>query len=585
MPELNTCIRVNEMIKLLKYIKKYRKQAIIGPCFVVLSSLLELLQPILMSKIVDEGVVSGDLALITGLGCLMVLLAAAAMFAGYMNIKNSSTAGQGFGAELRMALFQKVQSFSFANIDEFSTASLVTRLTNDVNTVQMTLQMMLRILFRAPSMFIISGILAVSINKELAAVILVALPVLFIAAGAIMKRGTPLFMKMQKKLDSLNSAIQENLIGIRVVKSFVREDHERKKFMKSNEEMMQTALSAMYVMMLIMPAMMLIMNLSTLSVLWFGGRQVAAGAMGTGELMSFITYIMHILLSVVFMSVALVMLSRARASSARIAEVLETETDIESPKQPRAFKVERGGVELKNVSFKYKAGSGGYVLKDINLSIRPGERIAIMGVTGSSKTTLVQLIPRLYDATEGSVLVDGVDVKDYELDALRDGVGMVLQKNTLFSGTIRENIKWGDESASDERIKEAAKAAQAHDFIESFASGYDTVLGQSGVNLSGGQKQRLCIARALLKNPKILILDDSTSAVDTATEALLNESLSRSGMTQIIIAQRISSVKEADRIVLLDDGRIAGEGTHETLLKTSEIYRDIVWSQESEVSA
>jgi ATP-binding cassette subfamily B protein len=450
----------------------------------------------------------------------------------------------------------------------------------------MTLQMMLRLLFRAPAMFIISGLFAVSINKELAVIILVALPVLFLAAGLIMKKGTPLFLKMQQKLDAVNASIQENLISIRVVKSFVREDHEREKFKKSNEDMMNTALRAMYVMMLIMPAMMLIMNFTTLSVLWFGGKMVAAGSMGTGELISFITYITHILISIVFLSMGLVMLSRARASSARITEVLSTEVDIRDPETPRGQKVEKGSVEFRRVSFKYKADSDEYVLRDIDLFIRPGEKIAIMGSTGSSKSTLVQLIPRLYEATEGEVLVDGYNVKEYGLRELRDGVSMVLQKNTLFSGTISENLKWGNENATDEEVREAAKAAQAHDFVERFPNGYDTVLGQSGVNLSGGQKQRLCIARALLKKPKILILDDSTSAVDTATEAKLRESLAKIGMTRIIIAQRIDSVKDADRIVILEDGKIAGAGTHKELLETNEIYRDIVRSQEqAEVSA
>jgi ATP-binding cassette subfamily B protein len=574
------------LIKLLKYLKKYRKQAIIGPSFVVLGSFLELLQPRLMSRIVDEGVSAGNTLLIAELGGLMVLLSVCALFAGYMNIKNSSVAAQGFGAELRAELFSKVQSYSFANIDKFSTASLVTRLTNDVNSVQMTLQMMMRLLFRAPAMFIISGLFAFSINKELAVIILVALPILFAAAGLIMKKGTPLFLKMQQKLDAVNASIQENLIAIRVVKSFVREDHERSKFKKSNEEMMETALRAMYVMMLIMPLMMLIMNLTTLSVLWFGGKMVAAGTMGTGELMSFITYITHILISIVFLSMGLVMLSRARASSARILEVLGTEPDIRDPETPSGFKVEKGSVEFRNVCFKYKAESDEYVLRDINLFIRPGEKIAIMGSTGSSKSTLVQLIPRLYEATEGEILVDGRNVKEYGLKELRDGVSMVLQKNTLFSGTIKENLRWGDENAADEEVLEAAKAAQAHDFVERFPNGYDTVLEQSGVNLSGGQKQRLCIARALLKKPRILILDDSTSAVDTATEAKLRESLAAIGMTRIIIAQRIDSVKDADRIVILEDGRVAGVGTHKELLETSEIYRDIVRSQEhAEVSA
>lgn len=570
------------MKALSRYLKNYWKPAVLGPVFVLFSVLAETLQPRVMSRIIDVGVASGNVSYIAVQGVIMVGLALLALAAGYGNMRCSSKAAVGFGTELRYALFEKVQGFSFANIDKFSTASIITRLTSDVTSIQQTLMMMLRLCVRAPAMLVIAGVFALSINAKLASVLLVSLPVLIIASALIIRAATPLFMKLQKRIDNMNQTLQENFIGIRVVKSFVREDHEREKFKAVNEGRMKTALQAFNIVIIIMPGMMLIMNLTVLAVIWLGGQQVAEGLMGTGDLISFITYVTQILISLVMFSMALMMLSRARASVSRVLELLDTVPSIRDGEGQLLSEVTSGDIAFSHVDFKYKADGNEYVLSDIDFSVPTGSKLAIMGATGTGKTTLVQLMPRLYEATQGSVMIAGHDVRAYTMEALRDAVAMVLQKNVLFSGTIRENLRWGNQNATDEELEAACRAAQAHTFISEFPEGYDTVLEQGGVNLSGGQKQRLCIARALLKKPKILILDDSTSAVDTATEARIRQALETDfpGMTQVIIAQRVSSVKHADLILIMDDGKIVSSGTHEQLLQSCEIYRDICNSQE-----
>jgi len=544
--------------------------------------LSELAIPLLMSRIVDKGIPEGDFGYIAANGGLMILLAVAAIFLGAANARFSSIVSQGFAANLRKATFDHTQTFSFSNIDKFSSASLVTRMTNDVTHIQISLMMSLRILTRAPIMLFSALFIAIGINARLSMVIVAAIFLLGISVTLLARTAGKLFAVTQQKLDSLNAAVQENIMAIRVVKAFVREEYEKKKFKKANDGLMEAAMNAGNLMAFVMPIMMLIMSATSLSVYWFGGRFVGEGIMTTGQLMSFISYIMQILMSVMMFAMILIMLTRARASATRILEVLETEADIRDMNVDQPLGVKNGRVEFKSVSFRYTGDSQEKnVLNDINLTIEPGEFIGVVGGTGSGKTSLVSLIPRFYDATEGQILVDGVNVKDYSQHDLRQGIGMVMQKNNLFSGTIKGNILWGNKNASMEEVISAAKDAQAHNFIESFPKGYDAELGQGGVNVSGGQKQRLCIARAMLKKPPILILDDSTSAVDTATEAMIRKSFydNFKDSTVIMVAQRINSVQNADRIVVLDDGRISGVGSHEELINTNEIYREIYSSQ------
>lgn len=486
-------------------------------------------------------------------------------------------------------MFDQVQKFSFANLDQFSTGSLVTRLTNDITQVQNMINMILRGMLRAPGMLIGALFMAFMMNYQLALVVLVVIPVLVLLIVIVIKTAFPRFEIMQKKLDALNSNIQEVLTNVRVIKSFVREEHEKERFATSNEELKQSSLNAFKVVILNMPIMMFMMNATTLGVVWFGGKQILAGTMPVGDLTAFTTYIVQILMSLMILAMILLQSSRALASLRRITEVLDAEINLtdENCSLPEK-KVESGRVEFKDVSFRYYKDNQEAVLSHITFRVESGQVLGIIGSTGCGKTTLVQMIPRLYDVDEGQVLVDGVDVKDYSLKNLRDGVGMVLQKNVLFSGSIAENLMWGNADATKEEILQAAGAAQADAFISSFTEGYRTELGQGGVNVSGGQKQRLCIARALLKKPKILILDDSTSAVDTATEAKIRESFGSTlkDTTKIIIAQRISSVMEADRILVLDEGKIVGNGSHEQLLSECEQYQEIYYSQmDREVSA
>lgn len=570
------------MKKLLPYLKEFIPSIVLCVIMVMLDTFAETYQPTLMSNIIDNGVARGDMGEILKIGGIMVGMALLAILAGSGSVIFSTKAGIGFGAKLREKMFSKVSDYSFKNIDTFSTSSLVTRLTNDVNAVQMTAMMALRMMTRAPFMLLFSIIMAMRINVRLGLIVVVAIPILVLVLVLILKKGFPLFTKMQEAIDKVNATVQEGLTNIRVIKSFVRTDFEKKKFKDVNNNLMDKAIKANSVVVLTMPVLMLVMNLATLAVWWFGGNIYLAGGIKIGELNAFVNYITQILFSLMMLSMTIMQFSRAKASANRINEVLDAEIDIKNPSNSEKSTITKGLVEFKNVSFKYDTGEGEPVLKNITFTANPGETVAIIGATGSAKSTLVQLIPRLYDVTEGEILIDGKNVKDYNLDDLRGGIGMVLQKNVLFSGTIRENILWGKPGATQEEIETACKNAQAHDFILSFPDGYDTRLEQGGVNVSGGQKQRLCIARAMIKQPPILIMDDSTSAVDTATEQKIRQSFQNdlSHTTKFIIAQRVSSVSYADKILVLDDGELVGIGTHEELLANNGVYQEIVSSQQ-----
>ena len=573
------------------YIKPYLSAFLLAPLLMLTEVFGEILLPKFMSMIINNGVADRDTGYIIRMGIIMVLTAIVMAAGGIGGAYFSAKASICFTSDLRDALFAKVQNFSFKNIDQYSTGSLVTRLTNDVQQVQNVTMMGLRLLFRAPGMLIGALIMAFLMNAKLALVILIVIPFLSVAIVTIMVKAFPRFTLMQKKIDKLNSGIQEALTNVRVIKSFVREDYEEEKFQTMNQDLKDSSLNAMKIVIATMPIMMFAMNVTTLAVVWYGGNIIIAGNMQVGDLTAFTTYIVQILMSLMMLSMVLLQSSRAIASVKRISEVLDTEIDLTDENASRKdLKVTEGKVEFKDVAFSYSNEGGEKILEHINFTAEPGKVLGIIGTTGSGKTSLVQLIPRLYDVTEGQVLVDGVDVREYSLKNLRDGVGMVLQKNVLFSGTIDENLRWGNEEASEEEVRSAAGAAQADGFVTSFTKGYDSDLGQGGSNVSGGQKQRLCIARALLKKPKILILDDSTSAVDTATEAKIRESFSTTlkDTTKIIIAQRIGSVESADKIIVLDDGKIIGMGTHEELMKNCEAYQEIYYSQrdrEKEVSA
>ncbi|WP_195277112.1 ABC transporter ATP-binding protein [Anaerotruncus rubiinfantis] len=570
------------MRKILSYFSPYKKPIVIAVAFMLLDVVCEVIQPTLMSNIVGKGIQSGNIPYILGTGAIMILTALIAIVAGFGNARNSAIAGVGFAANLRRGLFEKVQQFSFKNIDDFSTASLATRLTNDVTLMQNSAIMGLRLMIRAPLMFIFAMIMAVRMNAELAVILCIIIPAVVLSLAFIIRKAMPLFDKMQGRVDALNGSVQENLTNVRVVKSFVRQDYEKEKFETANNRLMEASLRAMNVVIFNMPVLMFIMNMSAVSVIWFGGGQVIEGSLNVAEMTAFINYIFQILMSLMMLSMMFILFSRASASFKRAREVLETEIDLtDSENAERAPKI-RGDVEFDHVSFKYAAEHEEYILKDISFTAKAGEVIAIIGGTGAGKSSLVQLIPRLYDATEGAVRIDGKDVRCYTVESLRSQIGVVLQKNTLFSGTIAQNLRWGNPHATDEEIVEAAKAAQAHDFIESFPNGYDTWIEQGGVNVSGGQKQRLCIARAMLKKPPILILDDSTSAVDTATEQRIRQAFDTTlkDTTTFIIAQRISSVKDADKIIILSDGKVSAIGTHDELLKNNEEYQEIYYSQQ-----
>ena len=563
------------------YILPYKSAFILGPLMMVTEVLGEILLPKFMSMIINHGVAQKDGGYILKMGLVMAITSFLMAAGGILGAYFAAKASISFTSDLRRDLFARVQQFSFKNIDTFSTGSLVTRLTNDIQQVQNLIMMGLRMMLRAPGMFLGALVMAFWMNAELAAVILVVIPLLTAAIVWILRTAYPRFTAMQKALDTLNSGIQEVLTNVRVVKSFVREDYEEKRFADTNRELKEAGLRALKIVIATMPVMMFAMNVTTLAVVWFGGNLIIGGRMAVGDLTAFTTYIVQILMSLMMLSMVFLQSSRAMASIRRIDEVLDEPIDLSDENaSQKDRKVEKGRVEFKDVSFSYREG-GEPVLSHISLTAEPGETIGILGATGSGKTSLVQLIPRLYDVTEGSVRVDGIDVREYSLKNLRDGVGMVLQKNVLFSGTIEENLRWGDETATEEEVRRAAVYAQADSFVNSFAEGYKTEMGQGGVNVSGGQKQRLCIARALLKKPKILILDDSTSAVDTATEAAIRTAFREDlkGTTKFIIAQRLSSLEYADRILVLEDGRIIGEGTQEKLLASCEAYREIYETQ------
>ncbi len=572
-----------------KYARPYLYAFILGPILMITEVVGEVVLPALMAQIINVGAANRDVAYILEMGGVMILTALVMMGGGIGGAWFAAKASISFGADLRNDCFKQVQKFSFRNIDSFSTGSLVTRLTNDITQVQNLIMMGLRMMLRAPGMLIGAIIMAAAMNPGLARIFFVILPVMVVTIAAIMLTAFPRFTLMQKKLDRVNSNIQECLQNVRVIKSFVRGEHEEKRFLKSNEELMESSLRAFKVVILQMPLVALFMNLTTLAVVWLGGREVLIGDMPVGNLTAFTTYIVQVLMSLMMLAMVFLQSSRAIASARRINEVLDTRIDLTDEAASQKEKlVEKGSIEFKNVSFRYYKDSREKVLDDVTLRIEPGQTVGIIGSTGCGKTTLVSMIPRLYDADEGQILVDGVDVREYSLKHLREGVGMVLQKNVLFSGTVEDNLRWGDENASEEQVRSAARAAQADAFLNSFPEGYQTFLGQGGVNVSGGQKQRLCIARALLKKPKILILDDSTSAVDTATETKIRESFSTTlkDTTKLIIAQRITSVMEADRIVVMDEGRIVGQGSHRELMESCSAYREIYDSQmDREVSA
>ncbi|MDE6658692.1 MAG: ABC transporter ATP-binding protein/permease [Eubacterium sp.] len=578
----------------MKYLKGLWFAAIVGSLGMVLEASCQLYLPKIMGRIIDNGVtpvINGTAAAADGRAYIfkeavvMIIVALVAIAGGITCMKLSSDVSQKFAARIRTAMFKKISSFSFKNIDEFSTASLTTRLTNDVTMIQNVTMMILRMLIRMPSLLIVASFFAVSINARLASMLLFALPLILIAAGVVMKIGFPMFRKMQKKIDALNGVVQENLIGIRVVKAFVREDHEKKKFKIANDDLSKMGARAAGMIILAMPLMMLIFNLTLVIVIYRGGVSINVGEMTTGDLISFISYVMEILMSIMMVAMMLVMVVRGKACADRIKEVLDAEIDIVN-KDETLTSAKCGKVQFEHVNFRYSTQTDGDdILNDISFTAEPGQIIGIVGGTGCGKSSLVSLIPRLYDATGGKVLIDGVDVRDYDIEELRELIGVVLQNNVLFTGTIKENIRWGKKDATDEEIVAACKAAQAHDFIMRQPDGYDTVLAQGGLNLSGGQKQRLCIARAMIKKPKILILDDSTSAVDTATEAKIRNAFYNElkDTTIFIIAQRISSVKDADEILVMDDGEIKGIGKHDELLETNEIYQEIYNTQQKGV--
>ena len=573
--------------KLFPYMGGYKRLALITPLLMVLEVACELALPRFMANIVDVGIVQGDLNYILKMGGIMLVLALCSMTCGMMGAKFAAIVGQGFGANLRRGIYNKVQDFSFADIDRFSSASLITRITNDVNAIQMMVTMALRMLVRAPVMLVAALAVAISINAELAVVMLVTIPLLVIAIGVLMSMCNRLFQVLQKRIDALNGTIQENLVAIRVVKAFVREGYEKTKFKASNDALTKATINVDMRVIAMIPIMMMAMNGATAAVLYLGGGQVIGGEMLIGDLSSFITYIFQILMSVMMLGMSFLQLSRSIACARRINEVLETEPSIEDgPLTPAELPEAKGRVEFQNVDFKYDAGvTGENVLSGIDLTIQPGEFIAVVGGTGTGKSSLVNLIPRFYDVSGGAVLLDGVDVRDYPLEELRKRIGMVLQNNVLFTGTIRENLLWGRADATEEEMIQAAKNAQAYDFVMAFPDGFDTQMTQGGTNVSGGQKQRLCIARAMLRHPAVLILDDSTSAVDTATDAKIRQSFKENlaGTTVIIIAQRISSVMSADRILVLDDGKIADIGTHDELMARCGIYQEIYQSQQEGV--
>lgn len=573
------------MLKTLgKHLNGFRKDSVITPMFMILEVIMEMIIPLMMAAIIDNGVNgnggTGDMNFIFKMGALMIVVACLGLFAGIMGGKYGARASAGFARNLRKGMFENIQTFSFSNIDKFSSAGLVTRMTTDVTNVQNAYQMILRMCIRAPFSLIIAMIMSFTISPKLASIYLVVVIILGIVLIFMIRLAMNYFNQVFKKYDDLNESVQENVSAIRVVKAFVREDYEKKRFGAASENVYKMFVRAENLVVLNMPVMQFAVYTCILLISWLGAKMIVSDTLTTGNLMSLLTYCMNILMSLMMLSMAFVMISMSVASAERIAEVLEEKSDLTNPAEP-VMEVADGSIVFEHVNFGYHKTAEEWVLSDINLDIKSGETIGIIGGTGSSKTSLVNLISRLYDVSEGSVKVGGRDVKEYDMDALRNQVAVVLQKNVLFSGTILENLRWGNENATREECIHACKLACADDFIEGFPDGYDTYIEQGGTNVSGGQKQRLCIARALLKKPKILILDDSTSAVDTATDARIRKAFREEipGTTKLIIAQRISSVQDADRIIVMEEGKIDGFGTHEELLAGNEIYRDIYESQ------
>ena len=566
--------------KLMIFAKEYKKETILTPIFVALECVFDILIPFLMSFLIDRGINENNVKNIVIIGVLLIICALLAMFTGVKSGRYAARATSGFAKNLRKEIYYSVQNFSFSNIDKFSTASIVTRHTTDVNNVQMSFHMIIRMAIRSPLMLIFSLIMAISINLKLGLIFLFAIPFLAIGLFLIAKTAHPVFEKAIKIYDDLNSSIEENIRGIRDVKSYVTENKEIEKFNKTSEKIYKTFLKAEKIVALNSPLMQFTVSAIIVLIAWFGGKEIIAGKLTTGEFASIISYAMQILISLMLLSMVLVMIMLSRASAERIIEILDEKSDLIS-KENSIKEIKNGDIKFENVDFSYIKDENKLVLENINIDIKSGETVGIIGGTGSSKTTLVQLIPRLYDVTKGSIKVAGIDVRDYDLESLRNAVAMVLQKNVLFSGTIKENLRWGREDATDEEMIDACKKAQADDFINSFENGYDTYIEQGGTNVSGGQKQRICIARALLKHPKILILDDSTSAVDTKTDSLIRKAFKEEmqDITKIIIAQRVSSIQDSDVIIVLDNGKINGIGTHEDLLKTNKIYQEVFYSQ------
>ena len=572
--------------KLAPYTKGYRLLMLLAIACSAGEAVLELLLPQVMSDIVDVGIATGDRAYILTAGVKMILMALLALACGVGAAALAARAPMGFGAALRRAEYEQVQRFSFANIERFSTASLVTRLTNDVASVQMTTFMGMRMLVRAPTMLVTALVMALIISARLSQVFLVVIPLLVIAVAIVIKRVGPFFTSLQGATDDVNLVVQEDLNAIRVVKSFVREEQEKAKFAQRSDRLRSMAERAFGFVVLFMPVMMILMGGTITAVLWIGGHYVWEGTLLSGDLIAFFTYVSEILMSLMMVSVVLMMLTRAIACGKRIVEVLEEEPRITDKDADPALTVENGSIRFDHVYFKYHDTAESWNLEDVSFSVPSGATVGILGGTGSAKTTLVSMIPRLYDVNDGAVFVGGHNVKNYTMEALRDGCAMVLQKNTLFSGTIRENLRWGDEHATDQEIEDACRLACADEFIEKMPDGYDTHIEQGGTNVSGGQKQRLCIARAILRRPRVLIMDDSTSAVDTATDAKIRAALKDAlpGTTKLIIAQRVTSVMDADMILVLDDGRVVGQGTHAQLMESCAIYREVYASQQEGVS-